>query len=249
MGNGQDSENLEPMLKGTKENLKAIGKGDNALKGKILTADSNYHSNKNIEKCEEEQLDVYIPDINFRKRDERFKDQDRYKDSLIKPPKSGQTKQIKTDLDDFTFDKENDCYICPAGHALKLEVKRHVLKSGIYRTYRMREDYCNNCKLRTQCMGNKKARRRYLCVPLRKYSKSPPTELTPSQRMQQKIDSPLGKIIYGWRFGNVEPVFGNIRFNKKLSWFTYRGKEKVNVQWLLSCLVHNIEKIAHYGVA
>ena len=49
--------------------------------------------------------------------------------------------------------------------ALKLEVKRHVLKSGIYRTYRMKDDYCINCKLRTQCMGNAKARRRYLCVP------------------------------------------------------------------------------------
>ena len=28
-----------------------------------------------------------------------------------------------------------------------------------------------------------------------------------------------------------------------------RGKKKVNVQWLLSCMVHNIEKIAHYGIA
>ena len=29
--------------------------------------------------------------------------------------------------------------------------------------------------------------------------------------------------------------------------FTYRGKDKVNTQWLLFCLVHNLEKIAHYG--
>ncbi|MEJ2545100.1 MAG: IS1182 family transposase [Calditrichaceae bacterium] len=245
MGNGQDSDNLEPMLKGTKENLKAIGKGDDALKGKILTADSNYHSNKNIEKCEEEQLDAYIPDINFRKRDDRFKDQDRYKDGLNKPPKPNQTKRIKTELEDFTYDKENDCYVCPEGHALKLEVKQHVLKSGNYRTYRMKDDYCVNCKLRTQCVGNKKARRRYLCVPL----ENPPTELNPSQRMRIKIDSPLGKIIYGLRLGNVEPVFGNLRSNKKLDRFTYRGKDKVNVQWLLFCLVHNIEKIAHYGMA
>jgi transposase len=250
MGNGQDSDNLIPMLEGGKNNLKSIGKGDDALKGKILTADSNYHSNKNIEKCQEEQMDAYIPDINFRKRDERFKDQDRFKDGVSKPPKPGRPlKRIKTEPEDFTYDKENDCYICPEGHALKLEVRRHVLKSGIYRTYRMKDDYCINCKLRTQCMDNKKARRRYLCVPLEKFSNSPPSERTPSQRMQQKIDSPLGKIIYGRRFGNVEPVFGNLRFNKKLNYFTCRGKEKVNIQWLLACMVHNIEKIAHYGVA
>ena len=29
--------------------------------------------------------------------------------------------------------------------------------------------------------------------------------------------------------------------------FTYRGKDKVNTQWLLYCLVHSLEKIAHYG--
>ena len=30
--------------------------------------------------------------------------------------------------------------------------------------------------------------------------------------------------------------------------FTYRGKDKVNTQWLLYCLVHNLEKIANYGL-
>ena len=115
MGNGQDTDNLEPMLEGSKKNLKSIGKGDDALKGKILTADSNYHTNKNIEKCEEEHVDAYIPDVKFRKRDERFKNQDRFKDGVNKPPKPGQTKRIKTDLDDFNYDEDNDCYICPQG--------------------------------------------------------------------------------------------------------------------------------------
>jgi hypothetical protein len=32
--------------------------------------------------------------------------------------------------------------------------------------------------------------------------------------MQLKIDTPYGKEIYGQRIGNVEPVFGNIRYNK-----------------------------------
>lgn len=249
MSNGQDHDNLTPMLEATKENLQAIGKGEVPLKDVILTADANYHNNRNIEKCEQENIRAYIPDANFRKRDERFKDQDRFRNGVNKPPKPGQTKRIKTDLDDFKYDELNDCYICPEGRVLKLEVKRHVLKSGIYRTYRMKDDFCINCKMRTRCMGNAKARRRYLCVPLEEYSKAPPAERTPSQRMQARIDSPLGRLIYGKRIGNVEPVFGNLRYNKKLDRFTYRGKTKVNVQWLLFCLVHNLEKIAHYGVA
>ena len=32
------------------------------LTGKTLTADSGYHSKRNIQKCEDEKLDAYIPD-------------------------------------------------------------------------------------------------------------------------------------------------------------------------------------------
>jgi hypothetical protein len=47
----------------------------------------------------------------------------------------------------------------------------------------------------------------------------------------------------------VEPVFGNIRYNKGLDRFTLRGQTKVDTQWKLFCLVHNIEKLAHHGYA
>ena len=39
----------------------------------------------------------------------------------------------------------------------------------------------------------------------------------------------------------VEPVFGNLRHNKRLKLFTLRGQTKVDGQWQLYCLVHNIE--------
>jgi hypothetical protein len=45
----------------------------------------------------------------------------------------------------------------------------------------------------------------------------------------------------------AEPVFANIRTHKRRDRFTLRGKVKVNIQWLLYCMVHNIEKITHYG--
>jgi hypothetical protein len=65
--------------------------------------------------------------------------------------------------------------------------------------------------------------------------------------MRRKIDQPQARQIYARRLGIVEPVFANLRSNKKLDRFSYRGRVKVNIQWLLYCLVHNIEKIAHYG--
>jgi hypothetical protein len=47
----------------------------------------------------------------------------------------------------------------------------------------------------------------------------------------------------------VAPVFGNIRHNKGLDCFTLRKRKKVDTQWKLYCLVHNIERLAHHGYA
>ncbi len=54
-----------------------------------------------------------------------------------------------------------------------------------------------------------------------------------------------------WRraLNTVEPVFANLRHNKRLNRFTLRGRDKVDGQWKLYCLVHNIEKLAHHGYA
>ena len=70
-----------------------------------------------------------------------------------------------------------------------------------------------------------------------------------TERMKRAIDSEEGRQQYGQRFATVEPVFGNIRHNKRLNRFTLRGREKVDAQWKLFCLVHNIEKLAHHGYA
>jgi len=40
-------------------------------------------------------------------------------------------------------------------------------------------------------------------------------------------------------------VFGNIGTTKRLNRFSLRGKKKVQGQWQLYCLVHNIEKLAN----
>lgn len=67
-----------------------------------------------------------------------------------------------------------------------------------------------------------------------------------SERMRQRIDSDDGRERYGQRLGVVEPVFGNLRHNKGLDRFTLRGQIKVDGQWKLFALVHNIEKLAKH---
>ena len=65
--------------------------------------------------------------------------------------------------------------------------------------------------------------------------------------MRARIDSPEGRRTYSKRMGIVEPVFGNIKATKSMNYFTMRGEKKVNIQWMLYALVHNIEKLLTTG--
>ena len=65
--------------------------------------------------------------------------------------------------------------------------------------------------------------------------------------MKRRVDSGKGKAIYSQRMAVVEPVFANIGTNMGLSRFSLRGRRKVQGQWQLYCLVHNIEKLKNYG--
>lgn len=70
---------------------------------------------------------------------------------------------------------------------------------------------------------------------------------TYSARMKRKIDTEQGRYQYGRRLGTAEPVFANICSAHRLRRFSLRGKKKVNTQWLLYCLVHNLGKVHRYG--
>jgi len=65
--------------------------------------------------------------------------------------------------------------------------------------------------------------------------------------MKEQVDSDKGKLIYSHRMSVVEPVFGNMGTNKGLNKFNLRGKQKVQNQFKLFCITHNIEKIKNYG--
>ena len=231
-GNGQDYGHVPPMLEGAKVNVQAIGLPEEYFAGKILSADSNYHSEENLKTCAQEQLDAYIPDPHFRRRDPRFATQGRHH-----PP----TEEKFTGAD-FRYDQGQDRYYCPGGKVLKLKARRHQIENNIFRRYEAEEADCRSCPLREQCLQTPEARRKHLAILIGKAKE------TLSQKMIAKIDTPEAREIYGQRLAIVEPVFGNLRSQKRLDRFTLRGKIKVTIQWLRYCMVHNIEKILHYGM-
>jgi transposase len=227
-GKGQDTRHLGPMIDGAKENMVEIGQDQDYFRGKVFTADADYHSQTNLAKSVEEDLDAYIPDKRFRTRDPRL--------SPSRP-------RLKFGLEDFQYDQGADNYRCPEGKMLKLKAKKILSTGNFYRVYAADRKDCDSCQLRHRCLATGKGRRKHLSVPIG-------TEGTNlSKQMAAKIDSQVGRKIYPQRIAVVEPVFANIRTQKRMDRFTLRGKTKVSIQWLLYCMVHNIEKIMNYGFA
>ena len=230
IGKGLDNDNLPPVIDGAKENLESIGKGKDYFEGKIITADSSYHSVTNINKCNEEKLDAYIPDNKFRSRDQRFASR-----------LGDVSKSKKFTFANFHYDDDKDEYICPNGKRLKPLVKDGRHKGKRLKRYVSNQADCRRCDLRVKCLRYKDAKCRHLSY----YADACGQNI--SQAMVEKIETSKGRKIYPQRIAIVEPVFANIRVHKAMNRFTLRGKIKVNIQWLLYCMVHNIEKVANYG--
>jgi hypothetical protein len=238
----QDHDNLAPMMSAAKKNLQDIGKRPDYFEGKTLSADSNYFSHASLAFCQAQRLDAYIPDIHFRNRDPRFADQQRFKNG-IHPRKRSVTKEKTFTAADFIFDDAKQVYLCPQGKVLKRTARRQRNRYRVYDIYRARQEDCASCPVKTRCLSKLGTPRRYLSVEVESHQ----PDLI--EAMKAKIDAPQGRLIYAKRLAIVEPVFANIRVHKRLDHFTVRSKAKVDVQWKLFALVHNIGKILHYGLA
>jgi len=231
-GESQDLHLIPAVLDAAKENMGAIGCGEDYFVGKTLTADSNYHSPSNLKKCEEEGLDAYIPDKRFRRRDPRFE----------REHKQRQRRTDRLTLADFEYQEERDEYRCPHGEVFRLQVKTAIADGVIYTGYRSDGKGCKGCELKVRCVKGKKVKRKHLMVPVGSVLGNM------TKAMATKIDTERGRRIYHQRMAIAEPVFANIRVHKVMNRFTLRGRIKVNIQWLLYCIVHNIGKLLTRGL-
>jgi hypothetical protein len=213
----------------------------------LITADAGYHSDANLKALAEQDRPALIADNQMRKRDERFKDQVKHKaqpDPLYDkahPKKSAGHYRPK----DFDYDPEAGTCVCPAGKLLYQNGSNCNHNGHLAVKFQGALRDCGPCALRDKCL------RKPDVTKTRQVSffhgKAPGTTLSYSDRMKRAIDSERGRRLYGGRFATVEPVFANLRHNKGLDRFTLRGQKKVDTQWKLFCLVHNIEKLAHHG--
>jgi len=237
-GQPQEHELLKPMVEGTRNNFQAIGAQGDIFERVKLTADAGFHTEQNMKMLFEEQIDGYVADILFRKRDPRFKTADRHKPNKEKTSDRFAPK-------DFIYDSESLTCICPAGKRLYLKQRRVVIRGYQAVCFMGAKRDCGPCTLRIRCLKdpNQSTTRQVYFFGDR--SAQAPETFT--AKMKRKIDSLTGRHIYSQRLGTVEPVFANICSILGLRRFSLRGKTKVDTQWKLFCIVHNLLKIHRYG--
>ena len=216
----------------------------------VLTADAGHPSAANHAPLAALEVPALIADPDMRKRDERFADRDHH--TRARHPLHDKSGTAKKSLplftpSDFTCDADARTCVCPAGKSLYRKGASNVTNGLVGEHFRGAKRDCAPCALRAQCLRTPKTTV-VRNVAFFRGREDAATE-THTMRMQQRLDTPEGREQYGRRFATVEPVFGNVRYNKRLDRFTLRGRRKVNGQWLLFCLVHNIEKLTHAGYA
>ena len=242
-GTGSEHELLAPMVDALVPMLAPTS---------LVTADAGYHSEAACRLLEERGIDALLADNTMRQRDERFATQGRHQQAP--PPRhdkspvpASRATPARFTPHDFTYDPVARTCVCPAGKALYRKGAARVVNGYASEQFRGTVRDCVACALRAQCLRTPETTRVRNVAFIRE--RVMPKPETASTRMRARIDTAEGRARYGRRFATVEPVFGNLRHNKQLARFTLRGRAKVDAQWQLFCLVHNIEKLAHHGYA
>src|SRR5215831_11698363 len=238
-GEAQEHGLLIPMLERTRESFRALELDQDVLEGAVLAADAGFATEANAKYLFQTGVDGYLADTLFRKRDPRFATAERHK------PVTEQDPSRRFGPEDFSFDAQQLTCTCPAGKRLYRNGS-NVLING-YRGVKFRgaKRDCRACPLRRRCLKDPEHTVTRQVVFFLGRAKGKPE--TYSARMKRKIDTEQGRYQYGRRLGTAEPVFANICSAHRLRRFSLRGNKKVNTQWLLYCLVHNLGKVHRYG--
>jgi transposase len=92
----------------------------------------------------------------------------------------------------------------------------------------------------------------YVAVERQKHGAAPARDPVPDDgtaigAMRAKLQTAAGHAVYALRKAIVEPVLGQIKEGRGFRRFSVRGLGKVQAEWLLICLTHNLLKLFRAG--
>jgi transposase len=171
-------------------------------------ADAGYADSQELEKIDSQGIDVIVPS---------------QRQALRKEP--GPFHKCN-----FSYDREQDCYWCPAGQRLKYAAtdrktgKRHYLIED--------RQICYRCEHYGRCTKAKQGRK-IIRLALEDVK----------EKLEAKYDQPASQQIYARRKTRVELPFGHVKRNLKTDAFLLRGKEGVNAETSLLGTCFNLARM------
>lgn len=183
-----------------------------------LTADAGYGSEENYQLLEENGIEAYI------------------KYNTFELEQQGDLAKKPFHRDNLHYNPQGDYYVCPIGqHMHKVGKRMTKTKSGHIQTYhKYKAKNCQGCPLKGVChkgQGNRVLER---CHTLEHYK----------QKARERLCSEIGIEKRKRRTADVEPVFAHIKHNRNFTRFTLRGLKKVELEFGLHALAHNLRKKA-----
>ena len=212
--NPTDTKTLKPHLENLKETF-----GEEVFKGlEEITADAGYGSEENYDYLEQSALTAYVKYNTF------DKEQD----------KNYQKKHKTFSRENLYYNTEEDFYVCPTGQKMnKTHQSKRTAEAG-YTQYlsHYQAQNCQGCPLRGQCFkakGNRSIERNHNLERHKERTR----ELLLNEKGIQKRKQ---------RTADVEPVFAQLKHNNGFRRFSLKGLEKVELEFGLMAIAHNLRK-------
>jgi len=174
-------------------------------------ADGGYNSDEEIKKCLNDNIDIALP-----------------------ISKTGQVQGAKGKFkkEDFIYDKDNDCYICPNNKTLTKTKSTRRRLDKVYIYYRISSKICKCCPIKSKCLDKSKSK----AITRWEYADI-------IDKFSAKMKSDKYKTLIKKRGSIVEHPFGTIKRNLGWDHFLVRGKEKVSGENALIMFTYNFKRL------
>lgn len=184
---------------------------------KTIVADAGYGSEENYEFIEKNELSNYVKYNIFHKEDSK-----KYKNDIYNSA-------------NFKYNDTEDYFMCPVGKRMFFNNEKTIkTENGYVSTIRNYEcEKCEGCPRKEQCTKASGNRIIQVNFNLKKHRK----------QVKDNLCSEKGIALRKQRSIDVEPVFGMIKGNRHFKRFLLRGLPKVNIEWGLISIAHNMMKV------
>lgn len=180
---------------------------EHKLEVKEVSADSEYSAGEVRKELEKREIDAYIPIYD----------------------RGGKHREGMFGYEEFAYDKERDCVICPEG-----QIMRYMKDKTDARVYRSYQKVCKRCKAINKCT---RSGRGYRTVEISHYYET-------IKRAEIRNKTERYKEAKKIRLVNTEPKFAEAKRYHGLNRCRYRGLEQVSIQVILTAICLNIKRLA-----